>query len=72
MGLHVVQEVTVPVFGAEEADSVQGGVVGPVLVGLHLRGQETRFSKRLINKLNFSKIQQINYFTFVLDLRFSD
>lgn len=35
----VVEEASVSVFGANEADPVQGGVVQPKLVRLHLRTQ---------------------------------
>lgn len=41
MGLDRVQEASVPVFGADEADPVQGSVIRSVLVGLHLRKQNS-------------------------------
>lgn len=40
VGLDGVQEVSVSIFGADQADPVQGGVVCPELVGLHLGKQD--------------------------------
>lgn len=41
VGFNRVQEAAVLILGTDEADPVQGGVVGSVLVGLHLRKQNT-------------------------------
>lgn len=41
-----VQEASFPILGTDEADAVEGGVVRPVLVTLHLRRHnscQTRF-----------------------------
>lgn len=43
MGFDVVQEVAVLIFGADEADPVQGGVVSSVLLGLHLEKETLAF-----------------------------
>lgn len=40
MGFDGVKEAAVVVLGADETDAVQGGVVHPPLVELHLRRQE--------------------------------
>lgn len=41
VGFNRVQEAAVLIPGTDEADPVQGRVVGSVLVGLHLRKQST-------------------------------
>lgn len=37
MGFNGVQEASFPIFGTDESDPVQSGVIRPVLVRLHLR-----------------------------------
>ena len=41
MGFNGVQEAAVVVAGTDEADSVEGGVIQTVLVGLHLANHST-------------------------------
>ena len=41
VGFNRIQEASAPVFGTDEADPIQSGVIRPVLVRLHLRKQKT-------------------------------